>query len=87
MIYDNGKGIAGYRKFTVPKLLRGSYFICLHNDNLVQGINASIKVSAIIETTTYRDKTYTEQLINPRYEKQLVKEPQIKTTTVPVAGL
>lgn len=85
--WDYGKGVAGYKKFTEPDLCQGTYFICMHNDNVMQGINATVKVSAIIETTTYTDKTYTEQVINPRYEKQLMKEPVIKTATVPVAGL
>jgi hypothetical protein len=46
--YDNGKGIAGYKKFTHPSLCQGKFYICLSNDNYMQGIDAHVRVSAWI---------------------------------------
>lgn len=86
-LYDQGKGIGGYRKFTDPNLMQGGFFLCMLNDNFRQGINVTVKVSAIIETTTYEDKVYTDEVIEPRYEKRLMKEPIVTTSTIPVAGL
>jgi hypothetical protein len=83
---DYGKGIGGYRKFIDAGLMQGRYYLCMINDNVVTGIDVMIKVSAIVESTTYEDKTYTEQVIKPRYEKRLEKEPIIKTSTIPVSG-
>jgi hypothetical protein len=81
-LYDQGKGIAGYRKFT--NLNQGIYFIVLSNDNMIQGIEVNIKVVAMVETKIYQDKTYTEQIINPVYEKRIFKDPIINTSKAPV---
>jgi hypothetical protein len=85
-VYDQGNGIAGYRKFTDKSLCQGTFFICLFNDNTLQGIDATVKVAAIMETNYYQDKEYTEMPVNPRYEKKLFKDPVIKTSKVPVTG-
>lgn len=84
--FDQGKGPAGYRKFSDKGMCQGTYFITLINDNVMQGINATVKVVAIIETKHLADKTYTEQKITPRFEKKIVREPVINTALVPVAG-
>lgn len=81
---DQGKGVAGYRKFTDKRVCQGRFFICLLNDNLALGINATVKVVAIVETNYYEDKTYTEQIVTPRYEKKIFKDPVITTAKVPV---
>jgi hypothetical protein len=86
-LYDEGKGVAGYKKITIRSMCQGTYFICLSNDNVFQGIDASIKVIAIVETNYYKDKPYTDQKVTPRSEKKIFKEPVITTTTIPVAGL
>lgn len=85
--YDHGKGIAGFKKFTHPGICQGTWFICLENDNIRQGIDAEIKVAAIIEIKTYSNKIVSEPRIIPKYEKQLKKEPIIRTTTIPLAGI
>ena len=85
--WDKGKGSSGYKKFTDPNMCQGTYFILLSNDNYMVGISANVKVVAIIETTFYEDKQFIEQNINPVVEKQIHKEPIIKTQRVPVAGL
>ena len=86
-VYDNGKGVAGYKKFTDPSLCQGTFFICLSNDNTFQGIDATVKVIAIIETNEYQDKSYTDMEVKPRYEKQLHKEPEIKSYKMPVTDM
>lgn len=83
---DQGKGVAGYRKFTDKSMCQGRFFICLSNDNLTLGINATVKVVAIVETNYYEDKTYTEQIVTPRYEKQIFKDPVIRTAKIPVTN-
>lgn len=85
--HDGGKGVAGYRKFTDPSLLRGAYYLCLHNDNFAQGIDAQIKVIAILEITTYQTRQETQMQVTPRYEKQIKKEPVIRTVNMPIAGI
>lgn len=86
-LYDQGKGTAGYKKFTNPALCQGTFCICMENDNMMQGIDADIKVVAIIETQTYEDKKYTETLVSPKYEKQLYKEPTVTTHRMPIISL
>ena len=85
-VIDQGKGVAGFRKFSDPALSQGAYYILLSNDNLVQGVDASVKVIAIVETTTYEDKVITETTLTPRYEKKTFSEPVIKTVRMPVTG-
>lgn len=84
ILWDKGKGVAGYQKFTDPSLCQGTYFILLQNDNVFQGIDANIKVIAILETSTFEDREYTEQVISPIIEKQIFKEPTINSLRVPV---
>lgn len=81
---DNGKGIAAYKRFTDTGMLQGRFFMALVNDNYIQPIDVNVKVSAIIEHIRYRDEQYTEKVVNPRYEKKIVREPSIVTTKIPV---
>lgn len=66
-LYDKGKGVAGFRKFTDKNLCQGTYFVCLYNDNTIQEIDATVKVIAIIETKTYEDKEYDRMKTTPKY--------------------
>ena len=66
--------------------IRDRYYILLSNDNLVQGLEASVTVIAIVETTTYADKVITETTPTPRYEKKAFSAPVIKTVRMPVTG-
>lgn len=81
--YDFGKGVATFKKFTEPGMLQGRYFVMLRNDNYVQPIDVNIKVSAIMEHKKYKDETYTDQQITPRYGKKIVSEPVIITREFP----
>jgi hypothetical protein len=85
--YDQGKGVAGYKKFNIPGLCQGTYFVCLYNDNILQAIDVTIKMVAILEMNEYEDKVYTEMIVNPRYEKQLFKEPNIKSYKTAITGV
>lgn len=82
--YDYGKGVAGFRKFTDQTMCQGSFFVLLSNDNVMQGIDATVKVVAIIESNFYEDQQYTEVIATPRYEKKTFSEPIVNTYKVPV---
>jgi hypothetical protein len=82
--YDAGKGVAGYRKIMEPGLFQGTYFICLYNDNVMQGIDVNVKVITIIETTRYKDEPYEVPIVKPIRETKIFSEPEISRTNVPV---
>jgi hypothetical protein len=83
-VWDSGKGVAGYRKFTDQNLMQGTYYVLLFNDNNFQGIDVNVKVSAIVETKHYEDKAYNEVKLKPRFEKKIYRDPVITTSKVPV---
>ena len=82
--FDFGKGVAGYKKFD-RNFSQGSYAICLSNDNLMQGIDVTVKVVAILETNYFEDQINTEQKVVPRYEKRIFKDPIIQKVRIPVS--
>lgn len=82
--FDNGKGVAGYKRITDPDKLQGKFNIALANDNLVQAIDVNVKVAVIIEHIKYRDEKYTDKTITPRYGKKNVREPSFVTKEIPV---
>lgn len=82
--FDSGKGIAAYKRFVDANMQQGKYCMMLANDNYVQPIDINVKVSAIIEQVKYKDEKYTDTTVTPRYEKKIVKEPQIVTNKIPV---
>jgi len=81
--FDFGKGIAGYKRFTDKQLCQGKFYIVLHNDNVMQGIDANVKVSALVERKTYKNVDYTEVQSKPRYEKRVVRDPMVKARKFP----
>lgn len=82
--FDGGDGIAGYKKFTLPAMLHGTYYVILQNDNPFEGIDVYLKVVAIIEEKKYKDDSYTDLIVKPRVKKQIFSDPIIKTQSVPV---
>lgn len=82
--FDSGKGTAAFKRITDSKLLQGSYAVVLSNDNYVQGLDVNVKVSAIMEHIKYKDEKFTDTTITPRYEKKIMREPQIVTNKIPV---
>jgi hypothetical protein len=81
--YDFGKGVAGYKRFTDEKLCKGKFYIALYNDNVMQGVDANIKVSALLQKKVYKMVEYTEVQSKPRYEKRVVREPIITARKFP----
>ena len=77
--YQSGNGPSGYGKFTDEKMCKGTWFLCLYNDNEHNKINVTVKVSAIVETTTYKDVMYDKEKITPKY----VKVDRVRTTLIP----
>lgn len=86
-LYDEGKGVAGYKKFTNAGMLQGTWYINMSNDNNFQGIDATVKVIVIIEMKTYEDKEYIELVVTPKYEKKIFRGPIINTQQVPVTEM
>lgn len=82
--FDSGDGIAAYKKFTLPAMLQGTYYVILQNDNSFEGIDVNVKAVAIIEEKKYKDVSFTEMIVKPRVEKQIFTDPVIKTLSIPV---
>ncbi len=82
--FDNGKGIAAYKRFTEAAMLQGKYYMALANDNYVQPLDVNVKVSAIIEHITYKDEKYIDTTITPRYETRQVQKQQLTPKKIPV---
>jgi len=80
--FDKGKGIAAYGKNS--NRLQGTFYIGLHNDNNVTGIDVNIKIVVIKEIKTYEDKEYDRQKITPRYVTLHKKRMVVKTTKIRV---
>lgn len=81
--YDFGKGIATFKRFTEPGMLQGKFFVMLKNDNYVQPIDVNVKVSAIVEHKKFKDETFMDKQISPKYEKKILSEPNIVTRKFP----
>jgi hypothetical protein len=82
--FDNGKGIAAYKRFTDANMLQGKYYIALANDNYVQPIDVNVKVSAIIEHIKYKDEKYTDTTVTPRYETRQAQKLLLTPKKIPV---
>jgi hypothetical protein len=69
------------------KILQGAFSIELYNDNFKDGIDVTIKMIVVQVSKTWEDVSYTEQKISPRTEKQLFRDPIVKTYRIPVTGM
>lgn len=69
----NGDGPGAAGRF-VDKNTQGTYYLCLYNDNIHDRIRVTIKVSALVETITYKDVDYPRTRVVPKY----VKVPKIR---------
>jgi hypothetical protein len=81
--YGNGKGPGGVEKFTHPALLQGRYFICMSNDNFRTGVDATVKVMALVEQTVFEDKAFTDMEVTPRYRKEMLQDPSVRQYRFP----
>lgn len=82
--FDNGKGIAAYKRFTDAGMIQGKYYVALANDNYVQPIDVNVKVSAIIEHVKYKDEKYIDTAITPKYEVRQVQKQLLTPKKIPV---
>lgn len=80
LTFEKGQGIASYRKIT--DRLQGTYYLGLENNNLVQGINVSVKISVLWEISNFADVEYKEQSIKPIFKNSTNKTN--KTVLIPV---
>lgn len=61
--FDTGKGIAAYGKNS--NRTQGTFYIGLHNDNQLQGIDVDVKVVAVKEVKTYEFVEYDREKQEP----------------------
>lgn len=61
--YDTGKGIAAYGKNS--NRIQGTFYIGLHNDNQILGIDVEVKIVVIKEVKTYEYVTYDRERKDP----------------------
>lgn len=64
-VFDSGNGIAASGRHT--NLRQGGFTIQLFNDNIMEGIDVTVKVVAVTIRKTWRDREYTEQKQEPKY--------------------
>lgn len=81
--YDFGRGVATFKRFTESGMLQGKFYVMLKNDNYVQPIDVNVKVSAIVEHKKFKDETFMDRQINPKYGKKIITEPNIVTRKFP----
>ncbi|PPK95728.1 hypothetical protein LY01_01321 [Nonlabens xylanidelens] len=79
--FDTGKGIAAYGKNS--NLTQGVFYIGLHNDNQVQGIDVDVKVVLVKEVKTYEMVEYDRQKEEPitvtlNKSRMSIKETKIR---------
>lgn len=61
--FDTGKGVAAYGKNS--NLTQGTFYIGLHNDNKLQGIDVDVKVIAVKEVKTFEIVEYDREKKEP----------------------
>lgn len=76
--FDTGKGIAAYGKNS--NRTSGIFYIGLHNDNQLQGIDVDVKIVAIKEIKTFEFKEYNRQKEEPVIVTLKKKRMEVKET-------
>lgn len=66
-IYHEGSGSGAFSRFTDADMMQGMYGLCLYNPNLHERIRVMAKVSAIVETKTYKKVPYERIKSVPQY--------------------
>lgn len=77
---DSGNSIVTYRSMDRP--LQGDFLLQLQNDNVIDGINVTVRVIAIVQTKTFREEPYivTQRIPAPPEQRQgnvVVRKVQI----------
>jgi len=80
--FDFGNGISASGRNT--NLLQGGFTIQLYNDNFREGIDVTVKLACVQIQKTWKDKQYTEQVINPRYVTLNKKKMIVNTSEIRV---
>jgi len=78
---DSGNSIVAYRRMESP--LQGHFTLQLTNDNMVDGINVTVKILAIVQSQTYRDEAYTAYRRVPLPESERVGKMELRTVRIP----
>ncbi|PSR12687.1 MAG: hypothetical protein DA408_06425 [Bacteroidetes bacterium] len=65
----SGNTVAAFDKITRGQ--PGKYKLVLQNDNIVDAINAEVKIIAILKTTTYREEDYLETQTVPVDDREI----------------
>lgn len=79
---DHGRGVAGYHKFSASQ--NRDFNLLLKNDNLIQGIDVNVKVTAIFELRELGNITTKEAQIKPIKGRIRENIPIVKTVKKPV---
>lgn len=77
-LFDKGKGRAAYGRNDKQK--QGTFYIGLHNDNKIRGIDVDVKVLVVKEVKTYKNVTYNKKRQEPQYITLNKKRLEIKET-------
>lgn len=67
--FENGNGPLATKRMTSP--LKGSFYICLKNDNFREGIDVHIRISALTVKENWGDRQVQKYRINTRQEPYL----------------
>lgn len=80
---QGGNGLGGYGKFIDKSMCQGKWYICLYNENSHK-VNVTVKVCAIVETTTYKDVMGNKEKITPKYKTVNKRTAKITPTRIRV---
>lgn len=80
--FDKGKGIVAYGKNT--NLTKGKFYIGLHNDNKIRGVDVTIKIVAIKEIKTFEIEETQKEKIEPKKVRLTKKQLKISERKIRV---
>ena len=81
-VLDQGNVTAAYGRFGLP--LKGPLQLTLTNDNLLNGLNVSVKLVAVVETRYYREEGYQVRTITPLKLEETRGKVRLVKRQVPV---
>ncbi len=83
-VFDSGNGIAASARHS--DILQGGFTIQLYNDNVMEGIDVTVKVAVVSIRKTWCDKEYIEQRSEPKYvtlnkQRMVVNSRKVRVNT------
>ncbi len=81
---DGGNSIVAFRRMEKP--LQGDFLLQLQNDNVIDGINVSVKVLAIVHTQTFREEAFTTWRRLPLPPEQRDGVVVLRKIRIPLVG-